>query len=400
MTTFTFAGSAGAYVIPEFTPLEIVGDGGLLLDGAGRLHAPTDESVKALRYTGEVGAILSSTVVLAAAGNSEGVYFGPAVIDDEGNGYSAQLNGGVVTLARLIALSQDGSELNSDSIVMDASGALTLTLNTATGDLTVLYEDSPQFTANDTTYAAGLKEAVAWYSWTGTAQGITAFIVPDAPPSGPAVNPTGTDVALVNGGSYEIQMQAMDGATATALTIRYTDGELVVNSVQAAFDYTAADADTGTLSFTATKGHLPYGATGFQYIITLSVGDPVVSALTSLAPAAGYSYVVAVNPVSDDTGLFYQWASGGAVSGDQADWQEEQSGFTLGVNSDFTFQATSETFPTTASIVAGYWDSVTGIRYVVTVNVRFSEGGGGSVISGAVLVATTLTGEVLTGEIL
>lgn len=195
----------------------------------------------------------------------------------------------------------------------------------------------------------------------------------------PSVNPTGTDVALTVGTAAQIVMQDMAGATATALTLRYTAGGLVVNTVQADFDYTAADADTGTIDFTATRGNLPYGSSGYQYVITLSAGDPVTYAVTSLSPAAGFEYVVAASPVSDNTGIIYQVVSGTPSSGDQAHWQTNQGSFTFDIRADFTFAATSETFPEAAAIPVDYWNSETGTWYALTVNVAFNEDGGGTV---------------------
>jgi hypothetical protein len=187
MGTITFAGASGVYV-PEEDVFEVVGDGTLNIDGSGRLYSLPNEESKALRYMLSTADTKIATVLLAAAGNTEGVLFGPAILTSTGNGYAARMNGGVVTLSRIASFS-GAADLDSDSITIGLGGDLVLSYNTLTGALEVTSDGVSYLTATDSTYTTGLGEGVIFYSWTTTAQGITSLSYTDGGDPPPDVNP-------------------------------------------------------------------------------------------------------------------------------------------------------------------------------------------------------------------
>jgi hypothetical protein len=176
LPTINFAGGAGSYT-PE-SGFEVIGGGSLLIDGSGRLYSPTDEVRRALRYTGTTSGIKTAICTLAAAGNTEGVLWGPAMLNSSGTGYAARCNGGVVTLSRIVAY-EGVAELDSDNVTMSIGDDLTLIWDPSDGSLDVYSNETLYLSATDGTYTTGLNESAYFYSWTTTAQGITEFSTGD-----------------------------------------------------------------------------------------------------------------------------------------------------------------------------------------------------------------------------
>lgn len=185
------------------------------------------------------------------------------------------------------------------------------------------------------------------------------------------INPTGTDVNLVTGTTHTVVTGGMGGRTATGLKLVYTNGAQVIKTVQTGFNYTVNTSDTGTITFTATTGDLPYGTFGLSYEVTISDASLAVLDVTSFNPSAANSYVQAVSPVSDETSILYQWNTGVAATGDQIEYPDVVDGVSVTIFPDFTFELASGAFPPSIVIPIKYWDTATGIKYSVNVPITF-----------------------------
>jgi hypothetical protein len=203
-----------------------------------------------------------------------------------------------------------------------------------------------------------------------------ALILSDSPEVlSPSVNVGESDLAIINDGeTYAVTLQHLGGAVPETISIRYTSGLQVILEEQDDFVYTpdgVNPTDVGVITFTQVQGNLPFGTTGFRYVIELDVGPDIIHAITFL-PDTGLEYIVALNPVDDETNIIADWDSGESVNDDQIEFPTIVEDLTLEIFANFTYQLSGETFPTSLDFPIRYWSKEDGEWHDVTVNLDFS----------------------------
>lgn len=238
--------------------------------------------------------------------------------------------------------------------------------------------------------STGETQTRTWDGFTSVAQyGSTITVVINeqsgpAPDPDPAIDPTGTDTTLVNGSSHQI---SFTGLTATPASFSLAYGGNVFE--QPNFSIGAVTEGVAIANFTAAIGNLPYTsaaypASGFSYLVAGDNGTELTLSGITINPSADRSVVTAVNPVNDSTSIIPSWLEGGAVTGDQIDWPKVVGNIQPAVNADFTHSGAridgNIPWPDSITFTINYWDSITSIRYAVTVEVAYAEDGTGTVI--------------------
>lgn len=192
----------------------------------------------------------------------------------------------------------------------------------------------------------------------------------------PEINPSETDVSLTNGVSQQL---VFTGLTSLPVNVSLRYGGTITHQT----DFSIGELVEGvaTANFTAAIGNLPYtdinhSPIDYSYVVTCEDSSELTLSGISISPSTSRSLVAANNPVNDSTSIISQWIEGLAQSGDQIDYPKQVENVTLTVNPDFTHTGVvpeGEEFPSSISFDINYWDSVSGERYPVTVEISFKE---------------------------
>lgn len=215
-----------------------------------------------------------------------------------------------------------------------------------------------------------------WVDFTSQSQYGSEITIVLNEEQGASINSENTDKELIEGSDQLVSFSNIT-SNPVSLSISY-DGIVVPQP-----DFTLGEVVDGVADamFTTNIGNLPYtdinhSPIDYSYIVTCEDGSELTLTGISISPSASRKLVTANNPVNDSTSIITQWIEGLAQTDDQIDYPEQVENVTLTVNSDFTHTGVvpeGEVFPSSISFDINYWDSVSGERYPVTIEISFEE---------------------------